>query len=243
MREVARKIMVIDDLANRQHDCDLLLDQNFYLDAQTRYQNLVPPTATCLLGPEYALLRPEFYEARANLRERNGEVKRVLVCMGGSDPDNVTGKVVEALKDKAFSKLEIDVVVGPSNPHARSIEGQISGRANFHLLQDAPNMAELMADADFAIGGGGAMTWERWFMKLPSLVLPIAPNQKVNEASQGFPELIQEFFDIDYQGRAQSVSETFLSLMTARCNNPRELTELNHDTSIKDNLLSYLIST
>jgi UDP-2,4-diacetamido-2,4,6-trideoxy-beta-L-altropyranose hydrolase len=177
MRAKARKIMAIDDLANRPHDCDVLLDQNFHPDPSTRYESLIPPTASRFIGPQYALLRKEFYEAKKTLRKRRGEIKRVLVCMGGSDPDNVTGEVVGALLDQRFSHLETQVVVGASNSHLQSIEAQIEGRGNFRVLTDVQNMAMLMAESDFAIGAGGVMLLERLYMELPSLVIPIAPNQ------------------------------------------------------------------
>jgi hypothetical protein len=111
------------------------------------------------------------------MRKRTGEINRVLVCMGGSDPDNVTGEVIEALLDERFSHLEIQVVVGQSNPHLQSIEAQIEGRGNFHVLTDVQNMAQLMAESDFAIGGGGTMLWERAYLALRSVVIPLAENQ------------------------------------------------------------------
>jgi RimJ/RimL family protein N-acetyltransferase len=89
----------------------------------------------------------------------------------------VTGEVVRALLDQRFSHLEIQVVVGTSNPHLQSIEAQIEGRGNFRVLSSAWSMATLMADADFAIGAGGQMTWERAFLALPTLAIPIADNQ------------------------------------------------------------------
>jgi len=192
MRPRARKIMAIDDLANRPHDCDVLLDQNFHPDASTRYESLIPPTASRFIGPQYALLRREFHEAKKTMRKRTGEINRVLVCMGGSDPDNVTGEAIEALLDERFSHLRIQVVVGQSNPHLQSIEAQIEGRGNFRVLKDVQNMAQLMAESDFAIGGGGTMLWERFFMELPSLVIPIAPNQRTGiEAVKGLKGVSQ----------------------------------------------------
>jgi RimJ/RimL family protein N-acetyltransferase len=112
--------------------------------------------------------------------------------MGGSDPDNVTGEVLEALLDERFSHLVIQVVVGPSNSHLQSIDAQIEGRGNFRVLKDVQNMATLMADSDFAIGGGGTMLWERFFMELPSLVIPLAPNQRTGiEAVKGLKGVSQ----------------------------------------------------
>ena len=92
-----REIMVIDDLANRRHDCDILLDQNFYLNKDVRYAGLVPEHCKMLLGPEHALLREEFYEAKKHLRKRDGTIKNILVFYGGSDLTNETEKAIKAL--------------------------------------------------------------------------------------------------------------------------------------------------
>ena len=178
LRPHVHKIMVIDDLADRPHDCDLLLDQNYFQDGATRYNGLVPPTCTKLLGPQFALLRPEFAEARKQLKPRTGKVKRIFVFFGGTDPDNVTGKTLEALLYPEFSHLDVDVVIGSHNPHRIKIENQIKTHLRTNLHVQVENIAELMAQADLAIGAGGATTWERLCLGLPSLVVMVAENQR-----------------------------------------------------------------
>ena len=175
-RSWAKKIMVVDDLANRQHDCDLLLDQNFYLDREMRYQDLVPVGTRCLLGPKYALLRPEFLEAREKLRGGDGVIKRILVFFGGSDETNETGKALRALSALTKPNLLVEVVVGSSNPHKLEIE-QVCEQMGFNYYCQINNMAELMAKADLAIGAGGSTTWERCCLGLPAIVVTIAANQ------------------------------------------------------------------
>lgn len=177
LRLHATKIMVIDDLADRRHDCDLLLDQNLIIDGEKRYDELVSPACTKLLGPKYALLRKEFREAKKNLRERTGEVKRVLVFLGGADPENITGMAMEALSDPELIHLQVDVVIGSQNPHRGKIEKIVQARPGTTLHVQATNMAELMGVADLAIGAGGSTTWERLFLGLPSIVIAIAKNQ------------------------------------------------------------------
>jgi UDP-2,4-diacetamido-2,4,6-trideoxy-beta-L-altropyranose hydrolase len=177
LRPHATKIMVIDDLADRRHDCDLLLDQNFFTDGQKRYDDVVPPSCTKLLGPKYALLRKEFGEARKNIRERTGEVKRVLVFFGGSDPENITGLAVEALLDPELHHLHVDVVIGAQNPNREAVEKLVQDRHGITLHIQASNMAELMSNADLSIGAGGSTTWERLYIGLPGIVIPIAKNQ------------------------------------------------------------------
>ncbi len=177
IRDLTRKIMVIDDLADRKHDCDLLLDQNLYENMEVRYQGLVPDKCKLLLGPQYVLLRKEFKEARKNLRKRDGSIKRILIFFGGVDPTNETEKALKAIDELNKPEIVIDVVVGASNPNKQQIEKLCSERPNTNFYCQVQNMAELMNEADLAIGAGGTTTWERCYLGLPSIVVPIADNQ------------------------------------------------------------------
>ena len=195
LRPHVRKIMVIDDLADRRHDCDLLLDQNFFVDGEKRYDELVPQACTKLLGPNYALLREEFRKARENLKARSGEVKKVLVFFGGTDPENITGLAIEALSDPKLLHLDVDVVIGVQNQNRESIERLVNARPRTTLHIQVANMAELMSAADLAIGAGGSTTWERLCLGLTSMVVVVAENQRVfsNELSQsGISDLIDK---------------------------------------------------
>lgn len=178
MRRCAGRIMVIDDLADRTHDCDLLLDQNLFHDMETRYDGLVPETCRLFLGPRHALLRPEFYEARRHLRERDGTVRRILVFFGGSDSTNETSKALEAIHLLNRDDLEVDVVVGTANQRKKEIQRLSASMVNTNYHCQIDNMAELMAKADLAIGAGGSTTWERCSLALPSITLVIAENQR-----------------------------------------------------------------
>lgn len=171
------KLMVIDDLANRPHDCDVLLDQNYAVASQERYRSLVPTHCQLLLGPRYALLRPEYVQYRDALTQHTDDVKRILVYMGGADNANITGKVLAALSADQLAHLEVDVVIGPNFIHKAGVTEQASARPNTHVYGPRPHLADLMARADLAIGAGGATTWERLCMGLPSLVLSLAENQ------------------------------------------------------------------
>ena len=176
-RKFANKIMAIDDLANRKHDCDLLLDQN-YIKNISRYDDLVPGNCIKLLGPQYALLRPEFSEKRDKMRSRYGNIRRLLVILGGSDPDNITGIVLDGIHLLARRDIFIDVVIGSSNPHKEIIEKKISELGNASLTVQASNMAEKMLEADLCIGAGGSTSWERMCLGLPAMVIVIAENQQ-----------------------------------------------------------------
>ncbi|MBR0953432.1 UDP-2,4-diacetamido-2,4,6-trideoxy-beta-L-altropyranose hydrolase [Bradyrhizobium canariense] len=170
-------ILAIDDLANRPHDCAFLLDQNLVLGMETRYQPLVPETCRYLLGPGYALLRPEFPQLRRSLAARSGAVNRILICFGGTDPSNETGKALGAVRRLSFATLAVDVVIGRGNPNADLVEQQCREMNGAALHPGAENMAELMARADLAIGAGGVMSWERCCLGLPTVAIGIAENQ------------------------------------------------------------------
>ena len=171
------RLLVIDDLADRPHQADLLLDQNFFGEAtEQRYQGLVPPQCRQLLGPHYALLGPEYAHLHPLMPLRT-ELRRVLVFFGGVDPTNLTGRALEALMDPALAHLAVDVVLGSQSPHRQAVEELVASRPHTTLHGPLPSLAGLIARADLAIGAGGATTWERACLGLPSLVLAIAANQ------------------------------------------------------------------
>jgi UDP-2,4-diacetamido-2,4,6-trideoxy-beta-L-altropyranose hydrolase len=173
--------MVIDDLADRKHRCDILLDQTFGRQ-QEDYSARIPRGCELLLGSKYALLRPEFAKWRAYSLERRSkpEFKQLLINMGGTDPDNITGKVIERLQTAKLPKdVEITIVMGKTAPHlARVITGANKLPYRSEVKVDVDNMAELMANADIAIGASGATTWERCCLGLPTIQLITAYNQE-----------------------------------------------------------------
>ena len=177
LRETAQQIMVIDDLADRRHDCDVLLDQNLYANINTRYIEKVPSHCQLLLGLNYVLLRDEFKKVRKFVKSRTGPVKRILVCFGGVDAYNYTTIAIEALAEIAVSGLNIDVVISAQHPYRNDIEIRCAS-LGYALHVQTTHMAELMSAADLAIGAGGAATWERNYLGLPSLVSIVAENQQ-----------------------------------------------------------------
>ncbi|WP_051822389.1 UDP-2,4-diacetamido-2,4,6-trideoxy-beta-L-altropyranose hydrolase [Desulfonatronum thiodismutans] len=177
VRRVADRIMVIDDLADRKHDCDLLLDQNYFQDTGKRYQGLLPDKSQTLLGPKYALLRPEFRQARKFCRMRGNGIARVLIYFGGNDPDNLTGMALGAMNDISLCHLLVDAVIGPNSQHQAQLEKQAANRPGTYLHIQPEGFTELMLRADICIGAGGSTTWERLCLGLPSLVITVAENQ------------------------------------------------------------------
>lgn len=177
-REFANHVMVIDDLANREHDCDLLLDQNLRSQGENRHRALIPSKSRLLVGPQYALLRPEFTQERAKLKLRNGAMRRILVFFGGSDPSDETSKALTGLQEAHIGGIELTVVVGSSNPHRDKVKNLCESIIGTHYLCQVDTMARVMAHADVAIGGGGTATWERCCIGLPSIVAVLADNQR-----------------------------------------------------------------
>jgi len=171
------RIFVIDDLANRTHDCDMLLDQNYQAKGLLRYQGMVPDTCKLLIGPCYALLGPEFADHRQTPIVRDGKINRILIFFGGTDPQNMTGLVLDALTCEEFSYLDVDVVVGANSQHLLAIQEQINQRLRTTLYGPLPHLADLMMKADLAFGACGTSTWERMALGLFSLVITIADNQ------------------------------------------------------------------
>lgn len=178
LKNYSKRIMVIDDLADRKHMCDILLDQNYYLNLENRYENLVSLQCKRLLGPTYALLRNEFIDLRKELNNKvDNDIRNILVFFGGSDPTNETLKTLYALNILDCNNINIDVVVGVSNPHKDKIRDYCSHFPNINFHCGIDYMASLMVQADLAICAGGTTTWERYCMGLPAILISVAYNQ------------------------------------------------------------------
>lgn len=178
-RPWAKRIMVIDDLANRSHDCDLLLDQDLGRKAAD-YNDLTPSDCLRMVGPQYALLRPQFADERAAAlaRRRAADgVRRILISMGVSDPNEVTLTALRAVA-QARSDAAVDVVLGAATSNAgavRDLAAKLPLEVKVHVNTD--DMAALMAATDLSVGAAGTTTWERCCLGLPSIIVVAADNQ------------------------------------------------------------------
>jgi UDP-2,4-diacetamido-2,4,6-trideoxy-beta-L-altropyranose hydrolase len=177
VRPSVKRIIVIDDLADRVHDCDLLLDQNLLPQMPTRYVGKVPAGCVTMLGPQYALLQPSYAELRDRVPPRSGQIRRVLICFGGADSENLTGRALRGILSLGRPDLELQVVISAGSPFAREIRRTAAGHKNVYVHSDLPSLARLMAQGDLAIGAAGATSWERLCLGLPSLVVVMADNQ------------------------------------------------------------------
>ncbi len=178
VRSIAKRVMVIDDLADRSHDADVLLDQNLHPAPGERYGGKLPPGCRTFFGPPYALLRDEFYEVARTRRIRGGALSRVLIAFGGADVANDTLVALSALIDADLPGVSIDVVVGPVNPHRSILEATARLGRDVRVHFSPPQIAQLLDSADLAIGAGGISTWERCVLGVPSITLACADNQR-----------------------------------------------------------------
>lgn len=177
MRPASRRLMAIDDLA-RRHTCDLVLDTTVQPDTRARYAASSAPDTLLLLGPAYALLRPEFATLRAGLPPRRGPVRRLMVFLGGMDPPNATGRVLDAVGLLDPPQPALEVVIGASHPARAAIEAFCRARPGSRCHVQTSDMASLLASCDLAVGAGGGATWERCCLGVPTLALSLAENQR-----------------------------------------------------------------
>lgn len=224
LTETVQRLMVLDDMADRIHNCDLLLDQNFDNPLHARYAQLLPMRARRLLGTRYALVRPEFRRHRpAALARRNGQVSRLLVSMGGTDPRNDTAKAVAGIAMSNSRGLAVDVIVGSSNPHLQEIRALCGRAARVTLHVQTSRMAELMTNADIAVCAGGSTTWERCVLGLPALVA-VQSNDQLAIAKtleqKGAHRLLGRAAELgpqDYAAAIDSLAATEVADMSTAC--------------------------
>lgn len=186
-RAWASKILVIDDLADRQHECDFLLDQTEGR-SELDYQSLVPQHCHILTGAKFALLRGSFKELRVKAKSKRadnaGAVKKVLVSLGGTNLHKISERVIVALQSFDLAPLEIDLVIGNDQAvtdDLRKLIDDTNLRTQHEVIlhSHVSGIEALMLKADIAIGAGGTSTWERCCLGLPSIMIELADNQSL----------------------------------------------------------------
>jgi len=206
LRPYCKRIMVIDDMADRMHECDLLLDQNFVEDMESRYLDKVPEACTLLLGLDYALLQPVYAEMHRSVQARK-TVKRILIYFGGADQSNLTASAISAILQLNRPDIEVDVVTSSKNPQLGAIQKQILNIDNIQLHCDLPTLAYLMLNADLAVGAGGFTNWERLSLGLPALVVTLAENQRLVASNLNNLGLIKWIGNVDEVDTQKIMSE------------------------------------
>lgn len=228
LKPYCRKLMVIDDLADRPHLCDLLLDQTLGRDPQD-YRTRVPTDCHLLCGARYALLRPDFAALRHYSLQRRTipALRQLLITMGGIDSGNATGQVLEALRSSVLPPdCRITVLMGPAAPWLESVRNQAHHMPwPTRVLVGVNDIARLMADSDLAIGAAGSTSWERCCLGLPSIMLVLAANQRQaarNLEQAGAALLI---------GREGDFPEHLIECLTRLIKNPGQLQHISRAAS------------
>lgn len=209
-----KKLFVIDDLADREHDADILLDQNFGRSS-CDYQELIPKHCQLLIGPEYALLRPEFSQWREYSINRRQDIqapKRWLVNLGGVDKDNITSDILYTLSRCSLTPdTKITVVMGASAPHIDNIKKLAKTMPwSCDVQVNISNMAEIMANSDIAVGAAGSTSWERCCLGLPTIMLILAENQYII-ANTLHKAGVAYLIDLDTEGMFEKLAHSIMT--------------------------------
>ena len=173
------RVAVIDDLANRPHEADVLLDPNLQA-SRSRYAGLVPGNCRLLLGPRFALLRPEFARHDRQTHAGGDSARRVVAFAGSGDAGNATGRILDAWQLIRGERPRLDVVIGEEHPRRSEIEARCAGLADVKVHVQTSRMAELLEGAQLFIGAAGGANWERCCLGVPALLFATAPNQESN---------------------------------------------------------------
>jgi UDP-2,4-diacetamido-2,4,6-trideoxy-beta-L-altropyranose hydrolase len=178
-RPYVKSIFVIDDLADRKHNCDVLLDQTYRREAESYYP-FVPAHCQIFVGSEYTLLRKEFlsiYSKSIEKRRQTKKINRILISMGGSDPKNYILSILEMLKNAKFMGT-LDVVLGFAAHNFTQVKDFLSEMPNLFTIHVAADIPNLIYEADLAIGAAGSSVWERCYLGLPQILMMTAENQR-----------------------------------------------------------------
>ncbi|MBL6654565.1 MAG: UDP-2,4-diacetamido-2,4,6-trideoxy-beta-L-altropyranose hydrolase [Flavobacteriaceae bacterium] len=197
------KIIVLDDLANRKHHADILIDQNLYNNYQKRYLDLVNKGCILLLGPKYAILNNKYKKLRKNLIKKNS-YKNVLISFGGTDEFELTEQLLAKFSSCPDLNEYIFHAVVTKSFKNKPLIRSYSRYENIEIYEDLDCLSSLMYECDFSIGAGGTTTWERFAMKLPAIVITIAENQ-VESANY-----LKKNGFIDYIGKAKDLRKDWI---------------------------------
>ena len=226
-----KRIMVIDDLMDRRHECSLLLDQTLGRSIED-YSNLVSNECIMMLGSSYALIRSEFLawresSIRRRLNESSINIKHLLINMGGVDKDNITTMVLDSLSNINLpSSLNITVVMGLTSPNINKVKESINkSRFLIDLKIGVKNFEEIISKSDLAIGAAGSSSWERCFLGLPSILIVLADNQNSvasSLSSKGAAKVINNIDDIE---------KSLPLILSDLINTPKEILKMSKSAS------------
>jgi len=238
IKEFVDKLIVIDDLADRKHNCDFLIDQNFFMDSNARYKDKLIGETKTYLGPNYAIFRDEFYVNRILVNVRT-KVQKILIFFGGSDPNNATLRTLNLINDINLENITVEVVVGSTNKHKDEIQKICNNNRNFNFHCQINYFSKLISECDLCIGAGGINLWERIFMLLPTITISVAENQDL------VLQEVQKTGCIYHLGYYKNLSQNEVKKQLLRLiHNPSEIQKMstNCKSVISSNDKDYLIN-
>ena len=181
VKPFVHKLIAIDDLPNRSHNCDLLIDQNLHTKVNGLYKGLIPSNCIKLIGPKFSMIRKKFRMLKKSVKPRTFPIKKILVSFGGSDTENQTLIALNSIK-KMNRKIDVDVVVGKANKCKKTLKIFCNRNNHFTYHEQIDNIADLMLSSDLSIGSSGSTTWERCILGLPAIV-SISSNDQMDIAN------------------------------------------------------------
>ena len=181
VKPFVHKLVAIDDLPNRSHNCDLLIDQNLHTKVNGLYKGLIPSNCIKLIGPKFSMIRKKFRMLKKSVKPRTFPIKKILVSFGGSDTENQTLIALNSIK-KMNRKIDVDVVVGKANKCKKTLKIFCNRNNHFTYHEQIDDIADLMLSSDLSIGSSGSTTWERCILGLPAIV-SISSNDQMDIAN------------------------------------------------------------
>lgn len=177
IKKHTRKIMVIDDLDNRKHECDILLDHNYRSENNAYKKNIINNLCLKLLGLKYLIINKEYVNYKKKVTREN--IKKILIFFGGSDSEKLTELIVGKLIKLDKNKYNVSIVIGINNDRKKSIEKLIKNLNNFKCYESQMNLASMLEKNDLVIGALGMNLWERLCIGTPSVVISKGIDQKI----------------------------------------------------------------
>ena len=195
MRKFAKKIMVIDDMVNRKHDCDIFLSHHYYQDNASRYKKVIPHSCISLLGPKYALINSTFKKNKPKVFEKIKEIKKILIFFGGSDPRHLTLSMLDFIitYNQLLAGFNFMILVGGQNSDHQSIEDKVKRISNVSLRNCVEDFSKLLSQFDLFIHAGGGVCLERSCLGVVGLVTSFTENQR--EVALSGSEVFHFYFD------------------------------------------------
>lgn len=216
LRDVAQKILVIDDLSDREHDCDAFLNQAVLDSKDNPHQDRVPESCVKFLGPRFALIDPQFLKRRQNMDpgKRSKQIQNIFSFFGGSDKDHFSLKFIEAVQNNKNRNLNYHLIVGRQTPGAEKIlkeAGENDQIKTYHSIKD---MAGFISTMDLFVGSGGMITWERCCLGVSGIVVSMADNQyhfSKTLGDQGCHVFLGRHQDINSKQLAEAIDALLLN--------------------------------